>query len=129
MALYIYYHDLPFRLNFLRTPMTNLNAEIMLTEQYLLEHDEVPSVFFRFPGLVSNKSLLQAIQQYGLIPLGADAWIAHHEEITPGGIILVHGNSNEHMGIVALLPKLDGLQLRDIYSSISRNCKLFEDGN
>jgi peptidoglycan/xylan/chitin deacetylase (PgdA/CDA1 family) len=115
---HIYYHDLPDEENFLRSDLVNMETEIMLTEQYLLEHDQTPSVFFRFPGLVSSKALLQNIQQHGLIPLGADAWIAKDEAITPGGIILVHGNSNEHIGIVKLLPQLERLKFIDIYSSI-----------
>ena len=36
------------------------------------------------------------------VPLGADAWLAKHQEITPGGIILVHGNGNEPAGIVSI---------------------------
>lgn len=115
---HVYYHDLPFSENFLRTPMTEIEGEILLTEQYLLEAGEIPSVFFRFPGLVSSKSLVKTIKKYGLIPLGTDAWMANlterHEQITPGGIILVHGNGNEHQGIVVLFPLLDELNLLDI---------------
>ena len=119
---HVYYADSPFSQNFLLIPETNIETEILLTEKYLLEAGEMPSVFFRFPGLVSSKSLMNTIKLYGLIPLGTDAWMAHlqtrHEEITPGGIILVHGNSNEHEGIVVVMSLLDELKLLDIRQSI-----------
>ncbi len=94
--------------------MINLDTEILLTEQYLLEHDQTPSVFFRFPGLISNSMLLDQIKKYGLIPLGADAWLAKDEEVHPGSIVLVHGNGNEHSGIklvMPLVPKLNWVSL------------------
>ena len=117
-----YYGDLPYSENFLLSPATNFDMEILLTEKYLLEEEQIPSIFFRFPGLVSNELLIKQLKQYGLIPLGTDAWIAHlsgrHETITPGGIILVHGNSNEHDGIIKLLPLLNELTLININESI-----------
>lgn len=59
----------------------------------------MPSVFFRYPGLVTNKALLLKLNNLGLIPLGSDAWLAKNQTPTTGSIILVHGNSNEHVGI------------------------------
>lgn len=109
-----YYADLPYSQNFLLSEGTNLDMEVLLTEKYLLEEGELPSVFFRFPGLVSDRSLIKKIKQYGLIPLGADAWLAKHQKITPGGIILVHGNSNEHAGVISILPLLEQLSLLSI---------------
>jgi hypothetical protein len=87
--------------------MINLDTEILLTEQYLLEHNQTPSVFFRFPGLVSNTMLLNQLKKFGLIPLSADAWLAKDEPITPGGIVLVHGNGNEHSGITLVNPLIN----------------------
>jgi hypothetical protein len=119
---HIYYSDLPYSENFLLSSGTNLDSEILLTEKYLLEAGELPSVFFRFPGLVSNQALVNKLKDYGLIPLGTDAWIANlkknHQEITPGGILLVHGNSNEHQGIVTLLPLLKNLTLKSLRESV-----------
>lgn len=119
---HIYYSDLPYSQNFLLTPETNISSEILLTEQYLLEAGELPSIFFRFPGLVSNKKLIKTLRIYGLIPLGTDAWIANlernHQTINPGGIILVHGNSNEHKGIVRIMPLLPGLQLESLPNAL-----------
>jgi peptidoglycan/xylan/chitin deacetylase (PgdA/CDA1 family) len=115
---HVYYSDIPNSENFLLSPNTNVETEVLLTEKYLLEEGEMPSVFFRFPGLVSDEALVKKIKQYGLIPLGADAWIAKNQRITPGGIILVHGNSNEHDGIVTLSPLLKTLHLINIKAAI-----------
>jgi hypothetical protein len=116
-----YYVDLPYANNFLLAPGTNINLEILQTEKYLLEAGEVPSIFFRFPGLVSNQKLIQTLKTFGLIPLGTDAWIAFlkqkHQEIIPGSIILVHGNGNEHKGILDLTPLLDKLDFVSIKDS------------
>ncbi len=71
---HLFYKDQPYSENFLLDPITNLDVELLLTEQYLLEFGETPSVFFRFPGLVSDEHLVKTIKLYGLIPLGADAW-------------------------------------------------------
>lgn len=89
--------------------MINLDTEILLTEQYLLEHNQTPSVFFRFPGLVSNTLLLNQLKKFGLIPLSADAWLAKDEQVSPGGIVLVHGNGNEPLGIRLVTPLLNSL--------------------
>lgn len=109
-----YLSDLPDSNNFLLMPRINRKLEILLTEQYLLEAGELPSVFFRFPGLISNKSLINDLNRYGLIPLGADAWLAKNQVVKPGSIILVHGNSNEHKGILKVLPLLSKLMWLDI---------------
>lgn len=119
---HVYYRDLPYNKNFLLSQGTHMNTEIMQTEKSLLEAGELPSVFFRFPGLVSDESLIKKLKRYGLIPLGTDAWLAdltsRGQKITPGGIILVHGNSNEPQGIAILLPLLNTLKLLDINSVI-----------
>ena len=86
---------------------TNLKKEILGLEKLLIEKGETPSIFFRFPGLVSNPSLMRALREtYFLIPLGADAWIAKNQTITEGSLILVHGNKNEPLGIKLLEKKL-----------------------
>ena len=113
-----YKKDWPYSHNFLLSPNINLSKEILLTEKYLIEAGEMPSVLFRFPGLVSNKLLIEAIKTYGLIPLSADAWIAKDEPITNGGIILVHGNGNEHEGIERLMPLLDKLQFLGLLEAL-----------
>jgi hypothetical protein len=59
----------------------------------------VPSVFFRFPGLVSDKDHVLAVMAYGLIPVGSDAWLGKNEQPKVGSIVLVHANGNEPIGV------------------------------
>jgi peptidoglycan/xylan/chitin deacetylase (PgdA/CDA1 family) len=85
--------------NFLLKKGTNVEQEILKTEKLLLESGALPSVFFRFPGLVSNDSLVRLVVSYGLIPVGCDAWLAKDQRPTDGSIVLVHANGNEPEGI------------------------------
>ncbi|MDD3342279.1 MAG: hypothetical protein PHR87_01725 [Sulfurospirillaceae bacterium] len=97
---------LPNSQNFMRHVGTNLNEEILGLERTLIEKGEIPSVFFRFPGLIADQSLMRALrEQYFLIPISSQAWVAKNEPIKKGSIILVHGNKNEHQGIVLLEKK------------------------
>lgn len=89
--------------NFLLTPGADLEEEALREEAALIEHGEVPSPFFRFPGLVSSDGLLLKLKALSLIPIGADAWIAKREAPKKCSIILVHGNGNEPEGIQMLL--------------------------
>lgn len=103
---HIYYPDLPLEHNFMLARPTDFENEVLETEKILLQNNQLPSVFFRFPGLVSNKILVLKLRELGLIPIGSNAWLAKNEEPSNGSIILVHGNSNEHQGIVAVMPLL-----------------------
>ena len=85
--------------NFLLEPGTDLEAEILRTEQAMLKHGMVPSVFFRFPGLVSSRALFDRVVAHGLVPVGSDAWLAKGQRPTEGSIVLVHGNGNEPIGV------------------------------
>jgi len=122
-----YYHDLPLEKNFLRFSMVelpeeerirfiqaSLQDEVLLTEQLLLERGQLPSVFFRFPGLVSDEYLMRMISNLGLIPLGTDAWLAKNEQPQLGSIILVHANGNEPSGLAKFMKWLDGTNKKDI---------------
>jgi hypothetical protein len=62
-----------------------------------------PSVFFRFPGLVSDAKTVQAIHDLGLITIGSDTWIAKGQKVKEGSIILLHGNKNEPKGVEMFL--------------------------
>jgi hypothetical protein len=73
--------------------------EILETEELLISNGGIPSVFFRFPGLVSSSSLMQAVRKYHLISLGVEAWLAKGQRPQPGSIILVHPNGNEEVGL------------------------------
>lgn len=102
---HLYLADLPYEENFMLFALTNLDAEFLETEKLLLADNQMPSVFFRFPGLVSNKTLISQSRKYGHIPLGANSWIAkNHIPEFKGDIILLHGNGNETEGIKKITP-------------------------
>jgi hypothetical protein len=89
----------PLKVNFLLEPGTDMNFEVMGTELAMLQHGIMPSVFFRFPGLVSDPKLISKVLSYGLIPVGSDAWLAKGQTANSGSIVLIHGNGNEPVGV------------------------------
>ena len=91
--------NVPLKMNFLLAPGTNLNAEVLNTEIALLEKGIVPSIFFRFPGLVSDPDIYDRILNLGLIPVGSDAWLAKGQWPKEGSIVLIHANGNEPIGV------------------------------
>ena len=90
---------IPLRSNFLLEPGTDLNFEILGTEIAMLERGLTPSVFFRFPGLVSDQKIVGLVVASGLIPVGSDAWLAKGQRPETGSIVLIHGNGNEPVGV------------------------------
>lgn len=90
---------LPLKENFLLEAGTNINYEVLETEMAMLKNGLMPSVFFRFPGLVSDKELVYQITDFGLIPVGTDAWLAKGQQPQAGSIVLIHGNGNEPVGV------------------------------
>lgn len=103
-----YYADKATEHNFLLYPGTHLRSEIFETERMLLARGLCPSVFFRLPGLVSDDDVLRTLRSLGLIPLGADAWLAKDQRPRDGSIVLVHGNGNEPQGIALAMPLVKG---------------------
>jgi hypothetical protein len=96
----------PLKENFLLQPGTDINYEVLETEKAMLRNGLLPSVFFRFPGLVSDQQLVFRITDFGLIPIGTDAWLAKGQAPQAGSIVLIHGNGNEPVGVndfIALL--------------------------
>jgi hypothetical protein len=91
--------NVPLKENFLLQPGTDINFEVLGTEQAMLKNGLLPSVFFRFPGLVSDQRLIYNITDFGLIPIGSDAWLAKGQQAGPGSIVLIHGNGNEPIGV------------------------------
>ena len=91
--------NLPLTKNFLLEPGTDIDFEILGTEIAMLQHGLMPSVFFRFPGLVSDAKMVQAVTGYGLIPIGSDAWLAKGQAAHAGSLVLIHGNGNEPIGV------------------------------
>jgi hypothetical protein len=89
----------PLKENFLLEPGTDINYEVLETEKAMLKNGLLPSVFFRFPGLVSDQQLVNKITDFGLIPIGTDAWLAKGQQPQAGSIVLIHGNGNEPVGV------------------------------
>ncbi len=87
---------------FLLGTNVDIEKEILKAEEIMIEEGLTPSVFVRFPGLVSNRKIVEKMRSWGLIPLGADAWLAKREVPRGGSIILVHGNGNEPAGVSRL---------------------------
>lgn len=100
----------PLNEDFMLAPKTDALFEILELEKLLLANGQVPSVFFRFPGLVSDEKLVLLLRDLGLIPLGADAWLAKGEKPHPGSIVLVHGNKNEPRGIEEAMKLFEKIQ-------------------
>lgn len=94
-----YQKNLPFWKNFFLHERNTSDSEIFLVEIRLLETGIIPSVFFRFPGLVSNQKVFNMILDLGLIPIGSDAWLGKNEWPKSGSIILVHANGLEPAGM------------------------------
>jgi hypothetical protein len=94
-----YVRGLPEAHNYLMRPGSDLDAEIFATERLLIEKGATPSVFFRFPGLVADTRLAEALRRRHLIALGADAWLVLSPPPRPGSIVLVHPNGNEPAGL------------------------------
>jgi hypothetical protein len=98
--------NVPLKNNFLLTKGININSEVLKTEVILLQKGIVPSVFFRFPGLVSNHDIYDKILSLGLIPVGTDAWLAKGQKPGDGSIVLIHANGNEPLGVRAFIQLL-----------------------
>ena len=98
-----YTRGVPLSRNFLLQPGTDLRKEILATEALMLKNGLRPSVFFRFPGLVSDRALVSRVASFGLVAVGSDAWLAKNQTPSPGSIVLVHGNGNEPLGITRFL--------------------------
>ncbi len=93
--------------NFMLLPEARLTKEVFSNEVIMLQNSIVPSPFFRFPGLISDASLLKELKTLSLIPIDAGAWPAKGGDTKMGGIILVHGNGNEPQGIKRLFEFYD----------------------
>jgi hypothetical protein len=98
--------ELPLQHNFVLEKGVNLQEEILKNEVTMLQNGLVPSVFFRFPGLVSDDSVFQEVISYGLIPVGSDAWLAKGQKPKEGSFVLIHGNGNEPVGVKDFLQLL-----------------------
>lgn len=100
----------PLQTNFLLEPGTDLNFEILGTELAMIQQGLLPSVFFRFPGLVSDRQVVTKLLGYGIIPVGSDAWLAKGQAANAGSIVLIHGNGNEPLGVKDFIQLLKSKQ-------------------
>jgi hypothetical protein len=132
-----YYHRynrrVPWWRNFLLDKNARVTDEILQNEITMIEAGLVPSIFFRFPGLVSNRDVFMQVTDCGLIPLGSDAWLGKKQWPGYGSIILVHANGQEPVGIKRFLWLLDGKKneiitgrwvFSDIRDGIRRSMKM-----
>ena len=115
-AKHIYHPKMPLDKNFVLSKEENLEKDILDNEKYLIENGVVPSVFFRFPGLVSNRDTILKVKKFGLITIGSNAWLAKGENIKEGSIILVHGNKNEPKGVDIFLKLLKDKKIKSLNS-------------
>jgi hypothetical protein len=94
-----YVKSRPDARTYLLTPGVDMDAEIFDTERLMIANGLTPSVFFRFPGLVSAAGLMDRLRENHLVALGADSWLALGPRPRPGSIVLVHPNGNEQAGL------------------------------
>lgn len=94
-----YVKSRPDAQTFLLTPGVDMDEEIFDTEKLMIANGLTPSVFFRFPGLVSAAGLMEKLRERHLVALGADSWLALGPRPRPGSIVLVHPNGNEQAGL------------------------------
>ena len=98
-----YYPKRPLEHNFVLSSGYKLKNDALNLEKILITNGVTPSVFFRFPGLVSDHKSIDIIRKLGLIVIGSNTWIAKGQRNKNGSIILVHGNKNEPRGVTMLL--------------------------
>ena len=103
-----YAKDRPDDQTFMLKKGLDPDFEILETERLLIANGGTPSVFFRFPGLVSSSPLMQTVRRHHLITVGADSWLAKGQRPGPGSIVLVHPNGNEEIGIDLFVKYYDG---------------------
>jgi hypothetical protein len=115
-AYHHYHPKVPLKQNFVLSPEENLSKDILDLELELLKNGITPSVFFRFPGLVSDKKSIELVKSLGLISIGSNCWIAKGQKVKNGSIILVHGNRNEPRGVEMLLRAIESGKIREVNS-------------
>ncbi len=117
----------PIEENFLLSPGVDFQREVLGNEMVMLSQGLVPSIFFRFPGLISSDLLISQLKSWGLIPLGANAWLGKGQKIKNGSIVLIHGNGNELSGLALLYKALEvqpqinatWTNLNQVYNSVA----------
>lgn len=93
--------------HFLTHPKEKMKPEVILLEQYLIEHKVVPSIWFRFPGLVYDERTLKELNELSLLPLDTNAWLAKNKKVEDGSLILIHGNGNDPVGLDIFVKEIE----------------------
>ena len=93
----------PWRQTFDLTPGLNFEQEVLGPEKRLLAGGQLPSVWYRFPGLISDSAHVHQLLAWGLIPLASGAWLNKGDPLREHDIVLVHGNGNEERGLELLM--------------------------
>jgi peptidoglycan/xylan/chitin deacetylase (PgdA/CDA1 family) len=109
-----YHPKEPLEKNFALSKGYDLREDTLKLEKLLIEQGLTPSVFFRFPGLVSDAKTIQTIHDLGLITIGSDTWIAKGQKVKEGSIVLLHGNKNEPKGVKIFLEMVDQGKIQGI---------------
>ena len=115
-AWHHYHPGKPLNENFVLSPEENLTEDILELEKTLLYYRIVPSVFFRFPGLVSDRKAVKTVTRLGLVTVGTDAWLAKGQKPKAGSIILLHGNRNEPKGVDIFLKMIKEKRIKKLNS-------------
>lgn len=102
-----YKQGAPLEKNFLLTPGVDFDQEVLGNEISMIQFGLVPSVFFRFPGLISSEALILRLRDFSLVPVGSLAWLAKGEKVDLRSLILIHGNGNEPLGIFKMMRLID----------------------
>lgn len=85
-----------------------LVEDTLKLERRMLEYGIVPSIYYRFPGLIHDKERRETIAGLDLLSIDCESWMAivargesspWGNAIDSGSIVLVHGNGNEPDGI------------------------------
>jgi len=118
-ATHPYKRYLPLKKNFVLIKGYNLKQDTLDMEKFYIENNITPSIFFRFPGLISNQKTINQIKMLGLITIGSNTWLAKGEKIKNNSIILIHGNKNEERGVKIFLKDIKKIHtLSPLSSSI-----------
>lgn len=121
-ASHPYRPNVPIEKNFINLEDVDFEKEVVENELFLIQEGRVPSVFYRFAGLVSNeKDINYLVKDLGLIPIGSLSWLAKGEKVQKGSIVLVHGNKNEPLGVKLWLKSQSRLPVIGIADMFATN--------
>jgi polysaccharide deacetylase len=95
--------------------VSEVREDTLRLERKLLDWGIVPTVYYRFPGLIHDSARLTTVLDLDLLPIDCESWVAVQGGKHPFGnpiqdasIVLVHGNGNEPTGIARFQTWLAG---------------------